>query len=915
FQCHTMEPASASPSFCSRSSGSTGSNGSQKVQPRQGKIVTNVYPIVNDYRAVFRYSVAIDKVVFKKNKQPERIQLSRAGGQDAIRIPRERVNGGLIKMLSRAWGDAVLLYEGSALLFSNISLPTIIEKRIEIDDLKPFLSEWDYNIFLNNADYVVVSITPDDGIVDITSLVRASNSDDENMMISDFLATLAREHAPEGRFVAYRGGKLLDTAHIKDISFGHARLPGISMGVNSVRNEKGLPQMALNIDVTEATIYKEQHLIRAICEFFGGTPEQLRGAYGNRSMMQEVERYIRDIPVRCEHNNKVITVCGLKWDKQSGNLEPWTSAVCKDEEFVNKYPGSAVVTEMFRAGDGFHERYLPMDSLWVMPGTRVPKEKQKGAKPKPMGPAQRYNAMQQGRKDIHIDTQNDTLRSYGTAIAEKPVLVDPFRLDAPKMQARGPGTKLTDMRIDPIKHNWRSDTYKYVKGAKLYEMFYIVQRNNVVNEKQAQEFMDAFLACLRSKGMMIGRMAGRGVANMGELEETVANFDEYRRKERQREGQDDFNVMLFLLGEKNVEWHDRLKMLEQRYSVQTQHIFADTIKKVLGKPAAARAKDFTMFNIALKTNQKLGGENFKIGAIAGGNSLFPSEEQLTLIVGLDVAHPPPLTRQQTMRGVPVDPSCIGISSNCMTPNLQGFTGYEVYTESRREAATQPIMNREGRHLIKNFMENQDGRLPTSIVYFRDGVDKGQYTRVKDEFHWMVEGMKEHLTTVGMGDGLNPREVIILATKRHNIRAYEPAPGGMANVKAGTVIDCGIVSPFYPEFFLYASHALIGTAKGLQCTVLRDSKLSHEESLTMYQDWKLKDMEKFVHALAYGHQICDSPTSLPEPLYHAHETAKRGAANFKAYRNTLELREVISPEELTKKLSNRDTELARVKYNA
>ncbi|GMS91694.1 hypothetical protein PENTCL1PPCAC_13869, partial [Pristionchus entomophagus] len=884
----------------------------------QPRLETNVYRIRKDTAAVFRYSVGIDKVIHGKRKI-DHIQLSRAGGMDAIRIPRQRVCVAILKKLSEEFADPVWLYEGSATLFTTEPLPAdVITKEVPVHLVQRLvdeglMNEEDYRMHIKDASSILIKLSSDGGMQNITSMVRKSVEEDQ--LIVDFLATLAREHAPNDQFVAFRGGKLIEHRKVKDITFGAMRVAGISMGVRAVRDDKdgGAPAMALDIDVTEATLYQPGPLVQSICQYFGASPDQLRNHYGNPSTMRDVERYMRDIPVRYEHTDKTLTsVTGFKWDESGHCVHLWSSEVCKDDEEARKYAGSAVVVEEFKGGDGkIYFRHYPLNGLHVLPNTKVPKEKQKGAKPRPVIPRDRFMAMQKARKDIHIDQQNETMQKWGTSIDVEPVRVDQRRLDAPKIMGKQAG-RLYELKTDGLKHNWRSDNAKFTKGARIDSLYFAYQSGHgLPPPQQMGAYAAAHVACCKTKGMEVLHFDGNQVTDLDHLENIMRAFAAHRDGKRQ--GGAEYRAFLILIGEKNPVWHDSLKSLEQKYAVQTQHVFADTVKKILAKPESARARDFTLFNIVMKTNVKAGGENIHIEEIRG-NSLFPSSggnSPVSLIVGLDVAHPPPLSRHQLMKGVAPDPSCIGISSNCMTTNLQTYTGYEVYTESRKEAATDSIMSEVGRHLIEKFIENQ-GLLPSNVVYFRDGIDKGQYDRVKDEFASLMSGMREKLAITESEEEFSPREVIVLGTKRHNVRAYEVTKAGINNVKAGTVIDMGIISPYYPEFFLYASHALIGTAKAVQCTILRDTS---EEELRRYPEGKLQDMEKFVHALAFSHQICDSPTSLPEPLYNAHETAKRGSANYKVHKNGLEVRELISTEELTKKLSNRDTELAKVKYNA
>ncbi|ETN69489.1 hypothetical protein NECAME_15260 [Necator americanus] len=43
-----------------------------------------------------------------------------------------------------------------------------------------------------------------------------------------------------------------------------------------------------------------------------------------------------------------------------------------------------------------------------------------------------------------------------------------------------------------------------------------------------------------------------------------------------------------------------------------------------------------------------------------------------------------------------------------------------------------------------------------------------------------------------------------------------------------------------------------------------------------------ELQSVMLALTFQHQICDSPVSIPEPIYQADEWAKRGKDIWKAY---------------------------------
>lgn len=67
---------------------------------------------------------------------------------------------------------------------------------------------------------------------------------------------------------------------------------------------------------------------------------------------------------------------------------------------------------------------------------------------------------------------------------------------------------------------------------------------------------------------------------------------------------------------------------------------------------------------------------------------------------------------------------------------------------------------------------------------------------------------------------------IVAVKRHGTRLFPLSGAGVenGNCPAGTLVDKGITSPFFSEFFLQSHHALQGTAIPTRYFVLENGIL-------------------------------------------------------------------------------------------
>jgi eukaryotic translation initiation factor 2C len=117
--------------------------------------------------------------------------------------------------------------------------------------------------------------------------------------------------------------------------------------------------------------------------------------------------------------------------------------------------------------------------------------------------------------------------------------------------------------------------------------------------------------------------------------------------------------------------------------------------------------------------------------------------------------------------------------------------------------------------------------PKNILYYRDGVSESQYKTVKDKelpsivkgFEAFVEQSKVQGQGKGKGKAVDPPKVKITAvvvTKRHHTRFYPKAPkdkqAGNGNCKPGTLVERGVTSPYFTDFYLQSHNGIKGTAK-------------------------------------------------------------------------------------------------------
>jgi hypothetical protein len=212
-------------------------------------------------------------------------------------------------------------------------------------------------------------------------------------------------------------------------------------------------------------------------------------------------------------------------------------------------------------------------------------------------------------------------------------------------------------------------------------------------------------------------------------------------------------------------------------------------------------------NVALKFNQKLGGVNHKIQ----GKGLSPLDDKMILF-GIDVTHPSPGSSETA-------PSIAGVVASIDSDYSQ-YPG-SIRTQAGREEMVQEL----GEMVVERlqlWQKENDNRLPTRLVVYRDGVSNGQYQLViEKEYPTFVAAFKKLYGP----ESKHPKVTIIVVGKRHHTRFYptkaEHADQKTGNPHPGTVVDRGVTGEKMFDFFLLAHQGLQGTSRPAHYVVIKD----------------------------------------------------------------------------------------------
>ena len=212
-------------------------------------------------------------------------------------------------------------------------------------------------------------------------------------------------------------------------------------------------------------------------------------------------------------------------------------------------------------------------------------------------------------------------------------------------------------------------------------------------------------------------------------------------------------------------------------------------------------------NVALKWNLKRGGINQQLPQDKWGIL-----KQKTMLVGIDVTHPSPGSQEGA-------PSIAGVVAS-INDKYGQWPASVSCQESRKEMVSglEDMMVER----LKIYQRHNNQALPQNIIVYRDGVSEGQYQKVLTEESPTIDAA---IRRVYPPKGAMPKVSIIIVGKRHHTRFYptkqEEADQRSGNCVNGTVVDRGVTSERFWDFYLQAHTGIQGTARPAHYVVVQD----------------------------------------------------------------------------------------------
>ena len=306
-------------------------------------------------------------------------------------------------------------------------------------------------------------------------------------------------------------------------------------------------------------------------------------------------------------------------------------------------------------------------------------------------------------------------------------------------------------------------------------------------------------------------------------------------------------LLVFVVQDKNSFHYSRIKKsCDCRYGVVSQVMQAAQVLK---------GNNQYYSNVLMKVNAKLGGCTTQVvpAASSGFSKGFTTS---TMIIGADVSHASPGSPQASMAALSISFDRHGgrYAAACETNGHR----VEMITEANFRSMLGPLATQW-------VSQVGGGSVPKQVYYFRDGVSEGQFAHVLQQ---EVPHIRAVLSKI-LGGNWGGKLTVIIASKRHNIRAF-PGPGAgdpKNNPLPGILIEHDCTSPNEWDFFLYSHIALQGTSRPVHYTVLYDDA-NHPPNV----------IQNMIYEHCYQYMRSTTSVSLFPAVYYAHLASNRARAH-------------------------------------
>lgn len=373
------------------------------------------------------------------------------------------------------------------------------------------------------------------------------------------------------------------------------------------------------------------------------------------------------------------------------------------------------------------------------------------------------------------------------------------------------------LRYNPMTADWSRE----MKNRKFLAAENMCRWIVVVTEKDrrlAENLVDTLYNIFPQMGVEVSPCTPV-VLNNDNTETYINGLREYVR--------DDTQIVICILGTNRNDRYSAIKhFLCIEKPVPSQIVLARTLSKSNMLISVAT-------KIAIQLSSKMGAEIWAVDV--------PVKD--LMVIGIDCYH------DSSKKGQSVGAFVASFNKN--------LTRY--YSRCVLQANQQELMHSLNcflRDALKHY-KRVNGRLPATIVVYRDGVGDGQLETVHS---FEVTQLRECIKS--MEADYEPGFTFIVVKKRINSRFFERSERGITNPPPGTVIDTEATRPEWYDFFLVSQSVRQGTVAPTHYNIIYDSSnliAEHQQRLAyklthLYYNWpgtiRVPAPCQYAHKLAF-----------------------------------------------------------------
>ncbi|KAL1602639.1 hypothetical protein SLS60_006056 [Paraconiothyrium brasiliense] len=459
------------------------------------------------------------------------------------------------------------------------------------------------------------------------------------------------------------------------------------------------------------------------------------------------------------------------------------------------------------------------------------------------------------------ELQQSTLSKASINISRKVLKIPARKLDEPQIEYGNAEKRVT---IDGVEGRWQWDLQNktFYTTAKSLSLPFLVLRCDGVNNYKAHDFASRLYQQMHTLGIKTRGQPGELYHCEPLLYANGQNAFENKIEKLVKSHRP--QLLVFINDDKDAAVFDNLKRVcEQKHGLQNICI---TRKKIDGIISDANKNANQYFaNVAMKVNLKLGNTNHAVRLPRNSDLLDGVKLSNTIILGADVTHPG--------KGATEDSRSLAALVGSVDGDLGQFYGSVTHQKRNKEGIDPVELEKMAYQRFEAFYNNSSPCvLPENILYYRDGVDAGQYESVRKlEVEAVRSAFKSFAKAKHLSERSVPKVTVVIVTKRHHTRFY-PTDEGKKDTKGnclpGTCVDSGVTHPNYFDFYLLSHKAVAGTARPTYYVVLEnDMQLSP------------KALQDFTYWLCYSYVRATVPLGYAPPAYYADRLCERARCYF------------------------------------